>query len=448
MCRLIAIAVAALGVAISAVAETSLVTRVSVVPMTAPEIVPDQDLLIRDGIVVAIGPSGTLEAGDDVARIDGAGGFLMPGLVEMHAHLGTYPGDATRRTLDLFVANGVTTARSMLGDPSHLALRDAVARGEVLAPRIIASGPSFNGRTVRSVAAARARVMAQANAGYDFLKLHPGLTRPVFEAIAVSAGEQGISFAGHVSTDVGLELALARGMATIDHLDGYLPALVDDPDPEKSRFFGLGLGSDADFGRIGALAGRTAEAGVWNVPTQTLIENVAGPEPVERVLEREEYGYVSEAQLNDWIARVRSTRAAIPAATLRLTVDARRRLIVALARSGGGVLLGADAPQILNVPGFSLHRELALYVEAGLSPYEALATGTRNVGRFLNERETTGVVQEGARADLLLLNRNPLQDIAATRDIRAVSVAGRWLGRGELDALLARHRRWRSAPAN
>ncbi|MEO0997338.1 MAG: amidohydrolase family protein [Pseudomonadota bacterium] len=441
MGRLIAFFVVMLGVAGGAAAETSLVTRVGVVPMTAPEVIADQDVLIRDGVVVAIGPSGTLEAGDDVARIDGAGGYLMPGLAEMHAHLGDYPGDATGRTLDLFVANGVTTARSMLGDASHLALREAAARGQVLSPRIIASGPSFNGQTVRSAAAARARVTAQANAGYDFLKLHPGLTRPVFEALAARAGERGIPFAGHVSRDVGLELALARGMATIDHLDGYLPALVDEPDPEKSRFFGLGLGSDVDFERIGALAGRTADAGVWNVPTQTLIENVAGPESVERMLERDEYDYVSEAQLTDWVARVRSTREAIPAPTLQKTVDARRRLIVALTRSGAGVLLGSDAPQILNVPGFSLHRELGLYVEAGLSPFEALATGTRDVGVFLGEPATTGVIAVDARADLLLLNRNPLDDITATRDIRAVAVAGRWLDRSALDSLLARHRR-------
>ncbi len=117
-------------------------------------------------------------------------------------------------------------------------------------------------------------------------------------------------------------------------------------------------------------------------------------------------------------------------------IAVRRRIIKALQDAGAGLLLGSDAPQVWNVPGFSIHRELATYVASGLTPYEALATGTRNVATYLN-RPDGGTVRQGARADLVLLDANPLENIANTRRIAGVIVAGRWIPKTEIDRRLA-----------
>src|SRR5690606_32674973 len=173
--------------------------------------------------------------------------------------------------LFLYVANGVTTVRGMLGEPGHLELREQLARNEVLGPRLYTSGPSLNDRSVSSPDDARRIVLEQAEAGYDFVKLHPGLTREEFDAAVEAAREAGIALAGHVSEDVGLVRALEAQQATIDHLDGYAQYLV----PEEERrgaqpgFFGLGLGDRIDGGRIPQAVEATVAAGVYNVPTLT-----------------------------------------------------------------------------------------------------------------------------------------------------------------------------------
>src|SRR5690625_345707 len=160
--------------------------------------------------------------------IDGTGRYLIPGLAEMHAHIpSSREGvEAMERVLFLYAANGATAARGMLGHPAHLELRARAARGEIISPRIYTSGPSFNGNSTPDPETARALVVSQLEAGYDFLKLHPGLSREVFDAIVEAADEVGIPFAGHVSADVGLDPTLAARQASIDHLNAYIEALA------------------------------------------------------------------------------------------------------------------------------------------------------------------------------------------------------------------------------
>jgi len=395
---------------------------------------PPATLHIVDGFIVEGGSAGPVDA-----VIDGAGRFALPGLAEMHAHVPPM-ADAQRvdDVLRLFLAHGVTTIRGMLGEPGHLVLRRELADGQRIGPRLITSGPSLNGSSVPDPATARRLVRQQAEAGYDFLKLHPGLMPATFAAIDRAADGVGIEFAGHVSLAVGVERALAAGQATIDHLDGYAMVLVPDDHPARSRepgLFGFNLGDALDLDAIDGWAGRTVESGVWNVPTQTLIENLALGD-VDALLARPAMRFVDAATRAQWAERVRQMQAAQPRERLARFVEARRLLIRSLHEAGAGLLAGADAPQIMNVPGDALHHELELYVAAGLSPAESLATATTRVAEFLGQ-PAHGCLDPGCVADLVLVESDPLQDIAHLRAIGGVMRAGRWFDRAELDALLA-----------
>jgi imidazolonepropionase-like amidohydrolase len=417
--------------------------NVTVIPMDRERTVPGQTVVVRGDRIVAIGPADQVEVPAGGLRVDGRGKFLIPGLAEMHAHIpgGQAPDSVVERTLFLYVSGGITTIRGMLGHPRHLALRDRVARGALLSPTVYTSGPSFNGNSVTTPASAGKMVTEQKAAGYDFLKIHPGLTREVFDAMAATAQRAGIRFAGHVPLAVGLHRALEARYASIDHLDGYVEAMVRPGAPVKpadSKFFGLNLGEHLDETRLPALVEATRKAGVWNVPTQSLMENLAPGETADALARRPEMRYVPARTLSQWAEEKNSlleeTGSSPKSATAMM--EARRRLIKALHAGGAGLLLGSDAPQIYNVPGFSIHRELESLVAAGLTPYQALETGTRNVAVFFETLSETGTVETGKRADLVLLDANPLADVRNTTRRAGVMLGGRWLPKSAIDARL------------
>ncbi|MGH8496441.1 MAG: amidohydrolase family protein [Gammaproteobacteria bacterium] len=434
--------VLALGTVIAAerVASYAFV-GVNVIPMDEERVLKDRTVVVSGGRVERIGASDEVDVGEDTQTIRGDGRYLMPGLAEMHAHV---PGGDDRgyleRVLFLYVANGITTARGMLGEPSHLELRAEIARGDVIGPRLFTSGPSFNGQSVTSPEQAAEMARAQKQAGYDFLKIHPGLTPAEFDALAETAHALDIPFAGHVSAQIDLEHALAAGQATIDHLDSYMQALLADSAPADANagFFGFGLVDAVAEGCIVVAARETAAAGVWNVPTETMIENHVLPVDAEEMRRRPELRYMPPETVERWAAAKREfvEDPGYDPAQARRFVELRRHLILALHEAGAGLLLGSDAPQVFNVPGFSAHRELGLLVAAGLTPFEALRAGTAAPARFFGEADTFGTIAEGREADLVLLEANPLDDIANSSRIAGVMLKGRWLSREEIDAKL------------
>ena len=282
-------------------------------------------------------------------------------------------------------------------------------------------------------------VTEQKAAGYDFLKIHPGIRSEVFDTLAAAARRAGIRLAGHVPAEVGLQRALAAGYITIDHLDGYVEAMARTGNSEESAFFGLNLGERLDESRMPALVRATREAGVWNVPTQVLMENLVPDVSLEALQRRPEMRYVSRQTQSKWAEVKRSMleETGSTPESMAKTMDVRRKLIKALHQAGAGLLLGSDAPQIYNVPGFATHRELEALVGAGLTPYEALETGTRNVAAFFGTLATTGTIEVGKQADLILLDGNPLTDIRNTAKQSGVMVRGRWLPKAEIEARLA-----------
>jgi imidazolonepropionase-like amidohydrolase len=424
-------------------ADMTAFINVNVLPMTADTVLPAQTVLVDGGIITVIGDVDDVPIPREALAIDGTDRYLMPGLAEMHAHVPAANSSEIERYFTLFVANGITTIRGMLGHPSHLLLRQQLADGESFGPRLSTSGPSLNGRTVNGASDASRQVREQAAAGYDFIKVHPGLSAEEFTAVAETANEIGMPFSGHVPVAAGLDRALQLGMASIDHLDGYFAALL----PANSTgaggyggFFDVMLAAELDTSGIAAVAAATAAAGTWNVPTQTLIEHRLSGFSVDGLRDRAEMQYMPETTLPKWIAakeRLWSETGFDPEVA-RLAVEIRRSLILALHRAGARLLLGSDAPQVFNVPGFSAHRELSLLVDSGLSPFEALQTGTTAPAEFL--RTNGGSVQTGKDADLLLLNANPLEDISNSRRIHGVMLRGQWLPARELEVRLARFR--------
>ncbi|CAN5845182.1 amidohydrolase family protein [soil metagenome] len=410
--------------------------NVNVIPMDRERVLSGQTIIIRDGRIAEMGAGLQPPAGATV--VDGGGRYLMPGLSEMHAHIPPPQAgaDLIDRTLFLYVAGGVTTIRGMLGNPGHLELRERSARNEIVAPRIYTSGPSLNGNSAPTPEVAVRMVEEQAAAGYDLLKLHPGLSREVYDAIVSAADRVEIPFAGHVSAAVGLDRTLEVGQASIDHLDAYVEALAGRGggfDPQEGGFFGFGLIDEVDASRIPQLAAATRAAGVWNAPTQTLIEHLFNAVDPEEMARWPEMRYVPPATVANWVERKRDIQRQ-PAFTRERAdryIDVRRRLIRELHSAGAGLILASDAPQWWNVPGFSLHRELQMMVGAGLTPYQALESGTRNAAVHLGTTEW-GTIAPGRVADLILLEANPLENIGNMSRIAGVVLRGSWLPQEEI----------------
>ncbi len=416
-------------------ADTVAIVNVNVIPMTSETVVAGQTVVVRDGRIEAIGDVESVRAPEEAVVVDGTDRYLMPGFVEMHAHVTSTEPDAVQPLLDLFLANGVTTIRGMLGRPTHLQLREDLAAGRQRGPRLITSGPSLNGNSVSSPEAGAGMVRAQHAAGYDFVKIHPGLSADEFNAIADQANELGMPFAGHVPVSVGVQGALDKGIATIDHLDGYMAAMLpanSDPSGGYGGFFGVMLADQAEVSRLDALVAATVEAGVANVATESLFEQLVNAEPAEELARRPESRFVSDETVARWIEAKNQTtnERGFEPEVAALAIDIRRQLILKLHEAGAVLLLGSDAPQIFQVPGFSLHHELELMVASGLTPYEALATGTTAPAEFLGTG--SGTVEIGAAADLVLLDANPLDDIGNTRRVHGVVAAGRWASAGQL----------------
>uniref|UniRef100_UPI000A8458BE amidohydrolase family protein n=1 Tax=Rhodothermus marinus TaxID=29549 RepID=UPI000A8458BE len=246
--------------------------HVNVLPMDRDTVLRDQTVLVRGTRIVAVGPAASVEIPEGARRIDGTGRYLMPGLAEMHGHVpgGNAPAQYVEDVMWLYVANGVTTVRGMLGDPAQLDLRTRINRGELVGPTLYLAGPPFSGNSVTSPAQAVEMVRRQKAEGWDLLKVLPGLSREVYDAMARTAHEVGIRFAGHVPEAVGLRHALEMGQETFDHLDGFI-AYLDAFD------------KSIDEARLQEIVRLTREAQAWVVPTMALWEVLMGVLDLETV---------------------------------------------------------------------------------------------------------------------------------------------------------------------
>lgn len=362
---------------------------VRVVPMDEERIVPHRTVVVRDGRIAAIGPVDEISVPEGATVVEGRGRYLLPGLADMHVHL-------RRDDLPTYVAHGITTVRNMWGHPEIVEMIDDVAEGWTESPAIHTLSPGLDGRPpkwphtrlVEWPAAADEAVEAQKRAGYTTLKVYQDLRRPVYDAIVEAAGERDMAFAGHVPTRVGLTRALEAGQRSIEHLSGFAPAL----DPRGRR--GAVGWANADLDLLPPLVESAYEAGTWICPTLAIQLRLQGSRSPE----------------------VRSAAA-----------RNRARVVRTLHEAGVPLLVGTDSGIDVVSPGESLVEELGAFVDAGLSPYEALRIATVGAAEHLGLEDEIGAVAVGRRADLVLVASNPLDDVAALIHPEGVVLRGRWL---------------------
>ena len=410
---------------------------VTVVPMDRERVIEHQTVIVRDGRIASISPAATTRVPADAQRIDGRGRFLMPGLAEMHGHVPAQSGPFAEATMLMFVANGITTVRGMQGSPYHLELRDAISRGELLGPTFYAAGPQLDARRAATPAAAVAAVLEQKAAGFDLLKIQEGVGREAYDSIVATARRVGIPFGGHIPDAVGLWHALESRHGTIDHLDNFMEA-VEAPDFPARHLARTGVGgSSAEVDRrIAGAAAAARAAGVAVVPTQALWQMLFVPDDSATLSRRPELRYMPPATLAAWYRTIRPGGRLQTDEQRRTWIARRAAILRAVSDAGVPILLGTDAPQLFSVPGFSIHREMASMAGAGMTPWQILQSGTRNIAVHFGTLDETGTVEPGKQADLLLLDANPLLDVANVARRSGVMVRGRWLPEGELQQRL------------
>jgi imidazolonepropionase-like amidohydrolase len=403
--------------------------NVSVVPMTGNQVVANQTVVVTGDRITAVGPAKTAKVPDGARLIYAQGKYLMPGLAEMHGHIpgGNAPREFVDNVLFLYVAGGVTTVRGMQGSPGQIDLREAAKRGEIVAPNLYLAGPQFGGGSVKSAEDAITRVKQQKSEGWDLLKVQEGLSVPAYDAMAKTAKQVGIRFGGHVPDEVGLLHAIDMGQETFDHIDGYIEQLDGRAKPVEDKV-------------LQDLVQRTKKAGAWIVPTMFVWETLQGPVTLESRTGLAELRYMPAPQVEQWTKGLdsRLKNPQYNAALAKLHIDNRMKILKALQDGGVGILLGSDAPQQFNVPGFSIHREMRRMADAGINAYEIIKSGTANVGQYFKAQDTFGTIAVGQRADLILVDANPLENVSNMEKRSGVMVRGRWLPASEIDAVLAK----------
>jgi len=419
-------------------------TDVTVLPMDRAGTVANQTVVVVDGVISEVGPAGSVSVASGVMVIDGAGRYLMPGLAEMHAHVpsGANPiREDVEDILFLYIANGVTTIRGMLGSGYQIPLAGELSRSEVLGPNFYVGAPSINGNSAPTPADAERLIRTHQEAGYDLQKIHPGVTLDTWDHMVEIAEEVGLTYGGHVPTAVGLVHAIETGMSTVDHLDGYVQAVASGDvvaQVNAGREISLeGLVDGVDEAMIAEIVQLTVEHDVYVVPTMYLWENLYGAADAEPFLRQPEMQYVSEGQRAAWRRQASPGPRGTPDVVRRF-LDIRNRILKDLADAGAHIMMGTDSPQMFNVPGFALHREIAVMSEAGMTNQQILESGTVTVGRYVQEHlgidDDFGTVAVGQRADLVLLGSNPLDDLDNLNDRVGVMVRGQWVTRAEIDA--------------
>jgi imidazolonepropionase-like amidohydrolase len=439
------------------------IQHVAVVDVVAGRVLPDMTVEIRGRTIAAVDSAPRIRVTRGARIVDGRGKYLIPGLWDMHVHL-SFPVGAAQIFLPLMVANGVLGARDMHSFLSPiLTLKRAVASGAQVGPRLFVAGAAVDGpnsylpaaRIVRTPDEARAAVRELKAAGVDFIKVYSSLPKALYLAVASEAKSDGIPFVGHVPYPVTAAEASDAGQRSLEHLTevdvgtssdeaaikaeeleamnqkhGYIP----DPARLKATF---------DSVKTAALFERFRRNDTWQVPTLVVFYQEIQIADTSRRGNDSLLVYIPKMLRDYW----RSLPVDI--ATKMVALGAvHADLVGRLNRAGVPMLAGSDCPNPFVYPGFSLHDELGLLVRSGLTPAESLRTATINPARFLGVADSLGTVASGKVADLVLLDANPLTDIANTKRIRAVIQGGRLLNRGALDAMLARARARAAADRN
>ena len=456
-----------------AVAPPLAITRVNIVDVERGAVLRNRTVVIQGDVIESIVPA---DAAIPTAatRIDGRDGYLIPGLWDMHVHVALLGGPAV---LPVFVAHGVTGVRDAGSPDAIYQWRDDVAASRLIGPRIVAAGRMIDGpgslseplfaanqERVSGPAEIKAAVSRRKQNG-AYVKLQNGLLgRDLWRQIADEATRQGLVVGGHVPVDLSLTEAIHRGLRSIEHSLG-LPIAVtvaesrlrqrvmNAPGGQDGRFQELILAdgdalAEIDFAKLAALASLMRERDVVLVPTLT-DSRAMGTYGTGKWNKDPRLAFVSPATRKLWLSLAHDPTnvEARLVAQFELVYRKIPPVIRAFHRAGVKILAGTDAGAAFDFPGSDLHSELWHLVQAGLTPAEALRAATSDAAAFVGLRDSLGTVAPKKIADLVLLERNPLDDIANTSRIAAVVLRGRYYERATLDQLLAAAKEAMSAMA-
>lgn len=428
---------------------------VNVIPMDRERLLQHQTVIVRNGLIAEIGDAKKIKVPAGAQRIDGKGKFLIPGLTDMHVHLFTdddFPDELAEDEFRIMLAYGVTTIRLMTGTPEQLVLRRKSAGEEILAPTIYAASPQFTGRkssnayVVTTDAEARAAVVKSKQDGYDFIKVTTYLKPEVYEAIVDEARKQNIRVVGHAdSRSVGLARAL-KARQQIEHLDSYLEALLPESAPVKGSVSDIYLYNPKnwesidylDESKIPELARLTVAANPFVTPTLHLFKFTVGKGRSEESFKAQpDIRFYPQKTIDFWMGVSKKYLAtAAPIEKREKYIRIRDKIVKAIHEAGGHIMAGSDTPEWLMLYGYTLHLEMIDLHDAGLSNYAALEAATRNPALFFGTLKNTGTIEKGKRADLVLLDANPLDDIANTQKRAGVMLKGKYYSQAEMNQWL------------
>ena len=429
--------------------------NVNVIPMDRERVLRNQTVLVSDGRVTTIGDAKRIKPPAGAQIVDGTGRFLIPGLMDMHVHLFSddeFPDALAEDEFKVMIAYGVTTIRFMIGTPEQLVLREKSAKGEILAPTIFAASPHLTGRkqpngiVVTTQAEARAAVAQSKREGYDFIKVTTFLAPEVYEAIVDEAKKQNIRVVGHAdSRSVGLQRAL-NSRQQIEHLDSYLEALLPETAPVKGSVSDLYVYNPKnwesidylDEKKIPELARLTVKANPFVTPTLHLFKLTFGKGRSEESFRAQpDIRFYPQKTVEAWTrASKRYLSTAAPIEKREKYIRIRNQIVKAIYDAGGKIMAGSDTPEWLMLYGHTLHLELIDLRDAGLSDYAALESATKNPAMFLGLSDQAGTIATGKRGDLVLLDANPLEDIANTQKRAGVMIKGQYFTQAEMNRWL------------
>jgi hypothetical protein len=445
------------------VAQDSLlaIKNVSVIDVKGNKVVAGQVVIIKGNKIVSVNKKPTIPKGATI--VDATGKFLIPGLWDMHAHaisqiiFGGYQG-----SFPMFVANGITGVRE-LGNKFSFEeinrIRQEVSAGTLLGPRFgaltgkVLDGPpaihALTSTVVKTPEEGRQLVRTYKQQGMDLIKAYVLLSREVYQAIIDEAKRQSLPVAGHVPFSMSAAEVSDLGQMSIEHIDADIFISCSRDETELRRNLEERLRSGQRIPPVKSVEtydkqiaqnffARLRKNGTWMCPTLIVYRPTELVADESKLLSDRRLKYMHASSLERWHTTFEQrTNNEVPTlAERRARYNLRLKIVGAMQRSGVRLLAGSDEPGPYIFPGFSLHEELELLVEAGLSPIDALRTATINPALFLGKEGELGTVDKGKMADLVLLDANPLEDISNTKKIHAVILNGKLLRRSDLDNLL------------
>lgn len=399
--------------------KTYQIQNVSVLTMADSAMLENQDVLVKDGIIRKIGKG--LAVDSDATIIDGTGMYLMPGLTDMHVHL-TSQDQWQNNWLLLLLINGVTTVRDMHGDHEKLILRENIRSNKILGPNLYQTGKIINDLNNHEYEYAptpergREIVIEQKTAGHDFVKVYNELKKDVYNAVLNEAEHQEILVIGHVPDGIEV-LEAVNHLHTIEHLTGY-------KEWNDSEVY---LNAPENYAEI------TATSNTWNCPT--LLTHLVNwdRQRITELINDDEISKLVPDDLKKKRKKHLNKKAKQKTKTVQKhgpqNVHRIQEIVLKLHRANAKLIAGTDATPGFGImiPGFSLHEELKSMVEIGIPIYDVLEMTTCNAALAMGKEEEFGTIEEGKRADLLLLNSNPFDDIDNLKDKSGVMVRGIWL---------------------